>query len=267
MHPGPEAQARVRQAGPRTRAVTQGLQIYLGAGEWPLALHPAQPVLAHEVAHAAQQAAGRRGGDLGTVPAAEAEADALARGGQAAPVRVAMAPATPLHLDGDERTESRANRSRAIGRSLAGDAGRGRYLQPPGERLRRGEDVPLAMDRAETEALLQENIAALRPTIPEWFDAEGMGTFDSDFYGAPGPFDFRGRPMAGWEVNYYFVSMAMAHQGWDWNETQAIIWSWNMSQEWGVNPWGGGGDMTDEMWFASQQGWVDEIARMALEAP
>jgi hypothetical protein len=114
---------------------------------------------------------------------------------------------------------------------------------------------------------MQSEIALLRPTIPEWFDLEGMAFYDSWFYhnGDQGPFDFRGRTMDGWEVNYYFVSMAMANQGWDWNETQGIIWTWNMSQEVGLNPLGGGGDMTDEMWFASYEGYTDELDRLARE--
>ena len=59
--------------------------------------------------------------------------------------------------------------------------------------------------------------------------------------------------------------MAMANQGWDWNDTQAIIWSWSMSREAGLNPLGGGGDMADEMRFASYEGYTDELERVALE--
>ena len=119
------------------------------------------------------------------------------------------------------------------------------------------------MNRAETEAVVQEEVEFLRPHIPEWYDADEMATFDSWFYGEPGRFDFRGRAMKGWEVNYYFISMAMAHQGWDWAETQLIIWSWNQSQR---LP-GVAGDplMTDEMWFAADQGFFDEIERIEAE--
>jgi hypothetical protein len=120
------------------------------------------------------------------------------------------------------------------------------------------------MNRADTEARLQKDLADMRPRIPAWTDTDAMEHFDSVFFWDVGPFDFRGRWMAGWEVNYYFVSMALAHQGWDWNEAQAIIWTWNTAQAAGLRI--GGGEMTPEMWFAAEQGFIDEQERMAQEA-
>lgn len=89
--------------------------------------------------------------------------------------------------------------------------------------------------------------------------------FDSIFYGRPGLVNFRGRVMAGWEVNYYFIAMAMAHQGYSWDMAEDMIWTWNTLQGIGVIP--GGGDMTDEMWFAAREGFDDEIARLPSPAP
>ena len=124
------------------------------------------------------------------------------------------------------------------------------------------------MNRAETERILQEEVKKLRPDIPAWTDTNGMSVFDSCFYGDicsanHNRYDFRGREMRGWEINYYFISMAMAHQGWDWAEAQSIIWAWNMSQAIPGVP--GGSEMTDEMWFASEQGFFDELGRMRAE--
>jgi hypothetical protein len=168
------------------------------------------------------------------------------------------APAVPLFQD--ERADE-SDRQRGTGRTLfSPDLGRltGR------QRTEGGLEPGQVMNRADTEAMLQSEITALRPTIPEWTDTDAMGSFDSWFYGDPRRFDFRGHEMDGWEVNYYFISMAMAHQGWDWNEAQAIIWTWNKGQATGLIP--GGGDMTAEMWFAAEQGFTDEQARMAREA-
>jgi hypothetical protein len=172
-----------------------------------------------------------------------------------------------MRWDRDER-EDEARRRRGDTRwRTTPDVGQRRYRDwdRDSERWRNG-GAPAPTNRMDTEARLQEDVQALRPIIPEWYDTTGMATFDSSFYGDPGTFDFRGRTMAGWEVNYYFISMALAHQGWDWNETQGIIWTWNASQEIGVNPFGGGGDMTDEMWFAAHEGFTDELERMAVDA-
>jgi hypothetical protein len=119
------------------------------------------------------------------------------------------------------------------------------------------------MARGDTEAKLQEEVGRLRPKIPAVYDVPGMMAFDSWFYGQRGAFDFRGLEMAGWEVNYYFVSMAFAHQGLDWNRAQAMILAWNNAQDLGILP--GGGDMTPAMWFAAQQGFNDELERLKAD--
>jgi hypothetical protein len=131
-------------------------------------------------------------------------------------------------------------------------------------RRRRGgeqERTEAVESREDTEAMLQREIARQRPNIPARSDRRGLALFDSDFFGRGSDlFNFRGHVMQGWEVNYYFVSMAMAHQGHSWTEAQAIIYLWNLQQDIPFVP--GEGTMTDEMWFAAQQGFDDEIDRL-----
>jgi hypothetical protein len=118
--------------------------------------------------------------------------------------------------------------------------------------------------REDTEAMLQREIAHLRPRIPGRYNIMGMAAFDSQFFDRGSDlFNFRGHVMQGWEVNYYFVSMAMAHQGHSWSEAQDIIALWNTIQDIPYVP--GEGTMTDEMWFAAQQGFDDEIDRLRSE--
>jgi uncharacterized protein DUF4157 len=263
VHVNDQANARAQALG--ARAFTSGADIVVGAPDVTANAPEDTSLLAHELAHVVQQ--GKPGtGPISSTEQAEADADAAARAvsaGGTFQVRSRAAAGVPLCQDRSitDRTEGR--RIRGTGRTLTTpDAGRvlGRGRQDEG--LTPG--VP--MDQSATEALLQAEIQRLRPTIPSFSDLAGMGTFDSAFYGKPGRFNFRGRDMAGWEVNYYFISMAMAHQGWDWNEAQSVIWAWNQSQSLGINPFGGGGDMTPEMWFASWEGFRDEQERMAQEA-
>ena len=263
VHVNDQATARAQALG--ARAFTSGSDIMVGAPDVTANAREDTSLLAHELAHVAQQ--DKPGaGPISSTEQVEADADAAARAvsaGGAFQVRSRAAAGIPLCQDRGitDRTEGR--RMRGTGRTLTTpDVGRvlGRGRQEEG--LTPG--VP--MDQSATEALLQAEIQRLRPAIPTFSDLEGMGSFDSAFYGKPGRFNFRGRDMAGWEVNYYFISMAMAHQGWDWNEAQSIIWAWNQSQSMGINPFGGGGDMTPEMWFASWEGFRDEQERMAQEA-
>ena len=247
--------ARARAAADGARAVTEGDDVTLGAS----ATDPGarNRTLAHELAHVVQQSLP---GPVESVSRVEAEAETVAARvsrGQRAGVAL-RAPGVALFQD--ERADE-SDRQRGTGRTLLSpDLGRlaGR------QRTESGLEPGQLLNRADTEAMLQSEIADLRPTIPAWTDTEGMAGFDSWFYGDPRRFDFRGNEMDGWEVNYYFVSMAMAHQGWDWNETQAIIWSWNKGQSTGLIT--GGGDMTPQMWFAAEQGFRDEQARLAREA-
>jgi hypothetical protein len=199
-----------------------------------------------------------------SVPEAEREADAAAHEltvGHRVDVRATVAPQTPLCQTADREDEVRRARGSTRTR-LYPDLGRVTGRQ----RMSQGFTPGLPLSRSDTEKRLQDEVRLLRPRIPAFTDLSAMGTFDSAFYGDPGLFDFRGHVMRGWEVNYYFISMAMAHQGWDWNEAQTIIWAWNASQGAGVNPYGGGGEMTPEMWFAAEEGFRDEQERLAAEA-
>lgn len=103
-----------------------------------------------------------------------------------------------------------------------------------------------------TEAMLQENIAKYRPTIPYRVDIGGMITFDSDFRHNPGLYNFRGVVMSHREINYYFIAMAMAYQGYYWDEAQSMITTWNRLKF---------QELTDELWFAARQGFDDELRR------
>ena len=68
----------------------------------------------------------------------------------------------------------------------------------------------------DTEAILQDQVSKKHPEIPEWYELMKMGAFDSTFFGDRRTFLFLGQEMAGWEVNYYFIAMALAHQGYSW---------------------------------------------------
>ena len=261
VHCDESGNARARQSG--ADAVTDGSDIFLGSPDFTPHSPRGRSLLAHELAHVVQQDRDLPGP---TVSADGAEADARAAAEQVSSghdyaVTVRAPAGVPLLQSVsappvEERTRARGTVRTALNPDLGRVTGR--------QRTEEGLEPGLPVDRSATEALLQQEIAALRPTMPEWTDAAGMGTFDSAFYGQVGPFDFRGHQMTGWEVNYYFVSMAMAHQGWDWNETQAIIWTWNSGQSAGIIP--GGGEMTPEMWFAASEGFDDEQERMAQEA-
>jgi RHS repeat-associated protein len=111
----------------------------------------------------------------------------------------------------------------------------------------------------DTEAQLQADVRAMHPKIPVFYDIMEMKKFDSSFWGDKRIFNFRGREMRSWEVNYYFVSMAMAHQGYSWDMAQGMILLWNSAQSTGLEK--GGGEMTNEMWFAARQAFDDEIRR------
>lgn len=119
----------------------------------------------------------------------------------------------------------------------------------------------------ETEALVQQEVQRLRPTIPSRSDSgylERMQTFDSIFYfRGSDTFNFRGTTMCGWEVNYYFIGMAMAHQGLSWSTTQDRIWQWNAYQalqrghQLSI-------ELTNGVWVAARDGYNDEVLRLQL---
>jgi hypothetical protein len=257
----PNAAGAARRLG--ARAVSIGDEISFAPGEYAPHTAEGRALVAHELAHVAQRSSS---GPSASIAAAEHDADraaALALQGRRASVRATVAPAVPLMQTTRERLGEESDRQRGIGRSILYPRTR-RDPYPFVRRREEADDQPL--DQAATEALLQAEVAKLRPTIPHWTDLERMGSFDSHkFYGVYGPFNFRGRVMLGWEVNYYFVTMALAHQGWDWNEVQAVVWTWNQSQDLGLNPWGGAGEMTPEMWFVVEESFWDEHARMATD--
>jgi hypothetical protein len=245
------------------RAFTIGNDVVFAPGQYQPRTAAGRRLIAHELAHVAQ---GRNlDASEASIPAAErdaAHAADLALRGLTAAVHTRVSAATPLFQLGD-RIENEQDRRRMISRGRRLPIGPPRYRD--WDRQGREGDSPTFTDRAATEGIVMGCVWDMRPTIPEWYDATGMGSFDCPgLYGQPGQFDFRGRVMDGWEVNYYFVSMAMAHQGFDWSEAQAIIIAWNASQSLGINPYGGGGDMTDEMWFAAHEGFSDEQDRMLL---
>ena len=88
-----------------------------------------------------------------------------------------------------------------------------------------------------------------------------MAKFDSGVWGSKLEFDFRGRELKSWELNYYFIGMAMAHQGYPWGVAVGVTQAWNLSQAMGVNPWGGGGEVTPGIWHALREGFSDELLR------
>ncbi|MBT2970003.1 MAG: hypothetical protein B6D72_11095 [gamma proteobacterium symbiont of Ctena orbiculata] len=256
VHTG-QAAAQATEAV-NARAFTLGRSIAFAPGQFDPGGARGRKLLAHELAHVVQQGGvPRHSGEpvaINTLPA-----------GDRPPILRSAFDRGQEELERQEEflRERRARERTLLGPDLGRLVGRRRGLRPyrPGTP---GQAAP-PMSAQDTEALLQQNIAKMRPDIPEWWDATGMSEFDSDFYGMPGRFIFRGVEMSSWEVNYYFVSMAFAHQGWDWNEAQAMIWAWNKSQEVGINPYGGGGDMTPEMWFVAETAYYEELARMATE--
>lgn len=233
IHAGAQATGLTREF--EARAMTLGTHIAFDAGEYNPRTSAGRRLLAHELAHVVQQR-GAAGGAGPGASALEADADRAA---------------SSVAHGGAPRVEQR---SPAL---LAFERRRNRESPSAG---RSGDAV---VSEADTEARLQRDVARLRPDMPSAINIFGMMTFDSSFYGASGLFNFRGRVMRGWEVNYYFVSMAMAHQGYSWGSAQDMIWAWNTAQY--VLP----GDplMTEEMWFAARQGYDDEIARMPRPEP
>ncbi len=121
------------------------------------------------------------------------------------------------------------------------------------------------MSREDTELLLQLDVQTFRPIIPSTSSPDYvslMRSFDSSFFGRGSEyFNFRGRPMRGWEVNYYFIAMAMANQGYSERETLDRIWQWNAVQALSRGS-SFSAEMTSEMWFAAQEGYRDEILRL-----
>jgi hypothetical protein len=263
LHTGGPAAEMSRSYG--ARAYTVGHDIVFSPGQYEPHTEAGRRLIAHELAHVAQ-AGNHEAGEASSVAGVEREASHAAERalrGLPAAVHTRVSAATPLfQLRRDDRADER-DRRRGIRRGMIPRVGPPRYWDY--DRQGREGDSPTFTDRSATEAIVMGCVEELRPTIPEWYDPFEMGSFDcQDLYGQPGQFDFRGRVMDGWEVNYYFISMAMAHQGWDWSEAQAIIIAWNASQSIGINPYGGGGDMTDEMWFAAHEGFSDEYDRMLL---
>lgn len=115
----------------------------------------------------------------------------------------------------------------------------------------------------ETESMIRANVAATHPHIPAAHDWVGMSHFDSIFWGDRRSFVFRGREVASWELNYYNIGMAMAHQRNSWDKTVAAIVAWNLAQRYRLFR-SGGGEITDSMWHAARQGYYDELLRHGL---
>ncbi|MCU7930219.1 MAG: DUF4157 domain-containing protein [Candidatus Thiodiazotropha sp. (ex Codakia rugifera)] len=255
VHTGKDAAQTT--AAVNARAFTLGRSIAFAPGQFNPSDSRGRKLLAHELTHVVQQ------GKIPRHNSASVANDGVSAGNHPTILRSAFDRGQAELAREEQYLRERRSRERTLlSPNLGRLVGRRWGLRPyrPGTP---GQATP--MSAQDTEALLQQNIAKMRPTIPEWWDAKGMSEFDSDFYGMPGRFIFRGVEMSSWEVNYYFVSMAFAHQGWDWNEAQAMIWAWNKSQEIGVNPYGGGGDMTPEMWFVAETAYYEELARMTME--
>lgn len=134
---------------------------------------------------------------------------------------------------------------------------------------------PQSFGREETERMVQEEIRRLRPQIPTHFTAYELILFDSIFYSNPqydhANFDFRGTRMQGWELNYYFTGMALAHFG-NWLNAEITIDAWNLLQETLRYVFDGRANrefrishqLNDRMWWAAQCGFNEERIRMHL---
>jgi hypothetical protein len=210
------------------RAFTVGNRIGVDAAE--LSGPGASRLLAHELAHVVQQTA-RGPASPVTTAALESDAAQAARAVIGGPGRAAVRLSAPVAVAFDRRSSASASHT-ASGTITS---------------------------RSDTESRLQSEVTRLRPSIPAGVNIFGMMTFDSSFYAhASDWFDFRGHVMRGGDVNYYFIAMAMAHQGYSWDGAQDMIWLWNTSQH--LLP--GDPTMTAEMWFAAREGFNDELRRM-----
>jgi len=141
--------------------------------------------------------------------------------------------------------------------------------QPPSPGGRR------SFNREETERMVRDEVARLRPTIPTRSRLYELILFDSIFFEDEeydhASFDFRGTRMLGWELNYYFIGMALAHHVPAQRDVSQIVWLWNFIQEAFLTiprlllerrvP-ALGNQMNDRMWWAVQVGFSEEQARM-----
>lgn len=122
--------------------------------------------------------------------------------------------------------------------------------------------------------MLQEEIIRLRPQIPSQFAPHDLILFDSSFFYPQydhANFNFRGTEMLGWELNYYFIGMALAHFG-NWLNAETSITLWNLFQE-AIRYIASGRtnrefsmshQLNDRMWWAAQCGFNEERIRMHL---
>lgn len=134
--------------------------------------------------------------------------------------------------------------------------------------------APRSFSREETERMLQEEIIRLRPQIPSQFAPHDLILFDSSFFYPQydhANFNFRGTEMLGWELNYYFIGMALAHFG-NWLNAETSITLWNLFQE-AIRYIASGRtnrefsmshQLNDRMWWAAQCGFNEERIRMHL---
>jgi RHS repeat-associated protein len=151
----------------------------------------------------------------------------------------------------------------------AGDPGPATVSHEPGAGEPSGEEAELTQQTRPpisstiTEDLVQDYVRELRPEIPQAYEVFDTATFDSPFFQNWGAmlFDFRGTTMQGWEVNYYFIAMALANQGYNWLEAQMAIVAWNALQA-GTRFHGYSEEVTSQMWFAAREGFFDEQRRL-----
>jgi len=127
--------------------------------------------------------------------------------------------------------------------------------------------------REQTESRVQSEIRSLRPRIPALYNLYRFILFDSIFWDPPYDHefhDFRGTVMEGWELNYYFTGMALAHHADVWDGAASTIYIWSFVQESFIHiisRRSGGfsldNQMNDRMWWAAQVGFREEYNRMA----
>jgi hypothetical protein len=262
IHRGAEAADAAAELGARAYTVgyDSGADIVVGEQDFSPTSAEGRATLAHELAHVVQQAQAP-GGTPASVPEAEAEADAAAgrlTSGQPVSIRVAAPAGVPLRQTpptaGERVAETRARDMTRLSPGL----GFGRDL--PREE---GFTPGATLSQADTETLLQSEIARWRPMIPPFWDVTAMSSFDSAFWRRSGLVIFRGREMETWEINYYFVSMAMAHQGYSWNEVILMITAWNATQA--IPGVAGDPKLTADMWFVAKTAYNEELERMAQD--
>ena len=138
-----------------------------------------------------------------------------------------------------------------------------------------------------TEQTIANEVGRLRPEIPwklprvclghwvKWLPHSGSCTaawmefctsmvdFDSVFRSAgTQEFRFRGSDIPAGDLNYYFIGMAFAYRDFTWQQTLDAINAWKLTQRC-VNI--GSGEVTQEMLFSAEQGWIDERTKQEAE--